>query len=77
MNKSYNISKFKHANQQRKKGKKNHYIDCKFRRSPIAGDISPPRFRLDKFLHKVKIEKKQNITRPQKRDIFQQHKNYY
>jgi hypothetical protein len=27
-------------------------MDCKFLKSPTAGDISPPRFKLDKFLHK-------------------------
>lgn len=27
-------------------------MDCKFLKSPIAGDISPPRFKHDKFLHK-------------------------
>jgi len=26
------------------------YMDCKFPKSPMVGDISPPRFKLDKFL---------------------------
>lgn len=42
-----------------KQKKKTHYIDFKFLRSPIAGDISPPRFRLDRFLHKVQNKKLQ------------------
>lgn len=30
------------------------YIDCKFLKSPMAGEISPPRFKLDKFLQTQK-----------------------
>lgn len=26
------------------------YMDCKFPKSPMAGEISPPRFKLDRFL---------------------------
>lgn len=29
---------------------KHAYMDCKFLKSPMAGDISPPRFKLDRFL---------------------------
>jgi hypothetical protein len=32
-------------------------MDCKFLKSPIADDISPPRFKLDKFLHKNEKKK--------------------
>lgn len=31
---------------------KQAYMDCKFLKSPMAGDISPPRFKLDRFLQK-------------------------
>lgn len=34
------------------------YIDCKLLKSPMAGEISPPRFKLDKFLQVVGTEKR-------------------
>jgi hypothetical protein len=28
------------------------YMDCKFLKSPMAGEISPPRFKFDRLLHR-------------------------
>lgn len=30
------------------------YIDCKLLKSPMAGEISPPKFKLDRFLQRKK-----------------------
>jgi hypothetical protein len=29
------------------------HMDCKFLKSPMAGEISPPRFKLDRLLHRT------------------------
>jgi hypothetical protein len=43
-------------------------MDCKFLKSPTAGDISPPRFKLDKFLQKHERKKKIRISQKPKND---------
>lgn len=52
----------KHLELTKKKYLKKTYKDCKLLKSPMAGEISPPRIKFDRFLKPNKKKKSTNIN---------------
>lgn len=56
------------------------YMDCRFPKSPMAGEISPPKFRFDRFLQNTKNTNTQyfilyfqiRLRREKEREIYKE-----